>query len=172
MNKNSTSWQCLSILSNNMTTSVTYPYHQIFWQCVWHVNIIKYSDNVCDISISSNILTMSATYLYHPIFWQCLWHTRVFNSSDKVCIISQVCYIYPICNCQNPNPTSRFFASPLRQYRKTGLTTKKRQPKFTCYPNGEAKNQPWTAEICVHHASSEQSACIEPSIPPQWWGKE
>ena len=96
--------------------SVTYPYFQIFWQCVWRINIIKYSDNVCDISISTNILTMSVTYLHHQIFLQCLWHTLVFNSSDRVRIISQVCFIYPICNCQNPNPTSRFFASPLGQY--------------------------------------------------------
>ena len=42
---------------------VTYQYHRVFWQCLWHIYIIKYSDNVCDISTSSSFLTMSVTYL-------------------------------------------------------------------------------------------------------------
>ena len=32
--------------------------------------------------------------------------------------------------------------------------------------------QPWIAEKCVHCASSEESACIGPTILPQWRGKK
>ena len=32
--------------------------------------------------------------------------------------------------------------------------------------------QPLTAEKCVHCACSEQLACIEPSVLPQWRGKK
>ena len=48
----------ISISSRILTMSVTYSYHQLFWQCLWHIFIIKYHDNVCDISIWSKVLTM------------------------------------------------------------------------------------------------------------------
>ena len=76
--------------------SVTYLYHPIFRQCLWHIYIIKYSnnicdivrkirysDNVCDISVSWNNLTMSVTYLYHQIFRQFLWHIYILRYSDN-----------------------------------------------------------------------------------------
>ena len=63
------------------------PFYQIIWQRLWHILIIKYSDNVCDISISSSILTMSVTYLYHQIFWQCLRLIYIIQFSDNVCDI-------------------------------------------------------------------------------------
>ena len=66
------------------------PFYQIIWQRLWHILIIKYSDNVCDMSISSSILTMSVTYLYHQIFWQCLWHIYIIIYSGNVCDIARI----------------------------------------------------------------------------------
>ena len=48
----------VTISSRILTMSVTYSYHQLFWQCLWHIFIIKYHDNVCEISIWSKVLTM------------------------------------------------------------------------------------------------------------------
>ena len=56
--------------TNILTVSVTYQYHQEFWQCLWHIHIINYSDNVRDIYLSSSIMTMSVTFQYDQKFWQ------------------------------------------------------------------------------------------------------